>query len=224
MAGEVSLLLAASPALIGQVDTVEALIEKTALPLTTAEGCGGDSNSEVPNHTYGYGRIDAWSAFTALRHTLSLTKTAAAAAISPGELLTYTLTVDNEHFLQPATNVVLTDVLPSGTAFITATQPFNLSERTVRWYTPTLAANSSWQVELVVQVTVSPTGTIPRNTPTGQRGVDVFSGRKTAMAQPKTITNEYYGVRSDETTSNGQPVITRLLADLPFSVLLPIIR
>lgn len=62
VAGQIALLLAASPSLIGEVETIEALIERTAIPLTTSEGCGGDSIRAVPNHTFGHGRIDAWAA------------------------------------------------------------------------------------------------------------------------------------------------------------------
>ena len=34
----------------------------TALGLTTTEGCGGDSTTDIPNHTFGHGRIDAFNA------------------------------------------------------------------------------------------------------------------------------------------------------------------
>lgn len=66
VAGLVALLLAANPNLIGQVDTVEQLLQESAVPLTTMEGCGGDSSSDVPNHTFGHGRIDAFSAYLQL--------------------------------------------------------------------------------------------------------------------------------------------------------------
>jgi subtilisin family serine protease len=59
VAGLVALILDADPTLIGQVDAIEQLIRDTAVPKTTTDGCGGDSSTAVPNHTYGYGRIDA---------------------------------------------------------------------------------------------------------------------------------------------------------------------
>jgi subtilisin family serine protease len=59
VAGLVALILDADPTLIGQVDAIEQLIRDTAVPKTTTDGCGGDTSTAVPNHTFGYGRIDA---------------------------------------------------------------------------------------------------------------------------------------------------------------------
>ncbi len=62
VAGLVALVLSARPELAGDVDAVRELIERTAVHLTTAEGCGGDRIDAVPNNTYGWGRIDASAA------------------------------------------------------------------------------------------------------------------------------------------------------------------
>jgi len=62
VAGLVALLLSARPGLIGQVDEIEAIITQSALPRTTTQNCGLIPGSQVPNHTYGWGRIDAWAA------------------------------------------------------------------------------------------------------------------------------------------------------------------
>jgi subtilisin family serine protease len=59
VAGLVALLISANPALAGDVDAIEAILRETAVPRTTSQGCGGDSSTDVPNHVYGYGRIDA---------------------------------------------------------------------------------------------------------------------------------------------------------------------
>lgn len=59
VAGLVALLISANPALAGDVDGIEAILRETAVPLTTTQGCGGDSATDVPNHVFGYGRIDA---------------------------------------------------------------------------------------------------------------------------------------------------------------------
>jgi len=58
VAGAVALLLDAQPDLIGRVDEIETLIEMSAVPLTTAQGCGGDAPNAVPNNVYGHGRLD----------------------------------------------------------------------------------------------------------------------------------------------------------------------
>lgn len=66
VAGLVALLISAQPHLAGQVDTIESIIQQAAVPLTTTGGCGGDTSTSVPNHTFGYGRIDALHAYQLL--------------------------------------------------------------------------------------------------------------------------------------------------------------
>lgn len=67
IAGLVALLISVNPALSGQVQALEDAITQTALPLTTSEGCGGDGITDVPNHVFGWGRIDALAAYQAVR-------------------------------------------------------------------------------------------------------------------------------------------------------------
>jgi subtilisin family serine protease len=62
VAGLVALLISANPGLRGDVDQLEDIIEQTAVKKTTNEGCGGDTATQVPNNTYGWGRIDALAA------------------------------------------------------------------------------------------------------------------------------------------------------------------
>jgi Subtilase family len=62
VAGLVALLISTDPLLRGNVDRLEDIIEQTAVRKTTTEGCGGDSTTQVPNNTYGFGRIDALAA------------------------------------------------------------------------------------------------------------------------------------------------------------------
>jgi hypothetical protein len=61
VAGTVALVWASQPSLRGNVAATEQLIRQTAVPFTTNETCGGTA-LEVPNNTYGYGRIDALAA------------------------------------------------------------------------------------------------------------------------------------------------------------------
>ena len=63
VAGAVALLWSAFPSLRGNVDHTEFILEQTALHLTTTQGCGGDTSSQVPNNVYGYGRIDVLAAY-----------------------------------------------------------------------------------------------------------------------------------------------------------------
>jgi serine protease AprX len=61
--GAVALLWSAFPDLRGNVDATERLLEETARPLTSAQGCGGNSATAVPNNVYGYGRLDVYAAY-----------------------------------------------------------------------------------------------------------------------------------------------------------------
>ncbi|MBX7240362.1 MAG: S8 family peptidase [Bacteroidia bacterium] len=65
VAGAVALLISAKPSLAGEVDSIIYFLQTTAKPLTTDEACGGDSNTDVPNNTFGYGRIDIFEAVKA---------------------------------------------------------------------------------------------------------------------------------------------------------------
>jgi subtilisin family serine protease len=62
VAGLVALIISANPALAGDVDAIEDIIEQTAVPKPSDEGCGLDTPTQVPNNTYGWGRIDALAA------------------------------------------------------------------------------------------------------------------------------------------------------------------
>jgi subtilisin family serine protease len=62
VAGVVALLISAHPELKGQVDGIERIIEHTTVPRTNSESCGGVPGTEIPNNTYGWGRVDALAA------------------------------------------------------------------------------------------------------------------------------------------------------------------
>jgi serine protease AprX len=189
VAGLVGLLISIDPALRGQVDEVETLIEQTAVPLTTTQTCGGVPGTNIPNNTYGWGRIDALAAFQALPHLLAVHKTASAAAVMQGEPITYTLTITHTHAFTPTFNVVLTDTIPAGTLFLEATQPYSQTGEVIEWNFPSLGANESISVTLTV-------GTPP-----------TFTGM---------VANAIYGVRSEQVaTVPGSPVITMVEAYPP---------
>ena len=183
VAGLVALLISAEPALAGQVSEIEALIEHTAVPRTTTENCGGLPGSQVPNNTYGWGRINALAAFNG-RHFMTLEKTASPGIVAPGETLTYTLTIHHSHYISPTTNVVLTDTLPANTTFVAATLPYTLNGHTVKWELPSLGPGAAWNAILSVRVPVTYTG---------------------------TIVNTSYGVHSDDVAIKmGTPVLTEI--------------
>jgi len=63
VAGAVLLLWSAVPSISRAVDFTEFLLGQTAMHLTSDQGCGGDSSSQVPNNVYGHGRIDVLAAY-----------------------------------------------------------------------------------------------------------------------------------------------------------------
>ncbi len=160
VAGLVALLISANPALAGQVDALENTINLTAVPRTTSQTCGGVPGSEIPNNTYGYGRIDSWAAFNALPDTFEISKTASSPEILPGESITYTIDITYVSSGAIATYIVLTDTLPTGTTFMSATPPGFLDGDTVRWDYANMNAGETKSVELVVQALPTARGTI----------------------------------------------------------------
>lgn len=62
VAGLAALLLSARPEIAGQVDLIEEIIQNSALPLTTDQQCGDIPGNQIPNNTFGWGRIDALAA------------------------------------------------------------------------------------------------------------------------------------------------------------------
>lgn len=78
VAGLVALLISANPELAGQVETIETIIEETALPMLSDQNCGDFSGLQIPNPVYGYGRVDAFAAVQRALELVSSTQTAAA--------------------------------------------------------------------------------------------------------------------------------------------------
>ena len=63
VAGAVALLWSALPFMRGNVDYTQSLLQESALPLLSNQGCGGDSAMQIPNHVFGYGRLDVSAAY-----------------------------------------------------------------------------------------------------------------------------------------------------------------
>jgi len=61
VAGLVALLISIDPSLRGDVDALEGLIESTVVGVnvTPTQTCGGIPSTQIPNNTYGWGRVDA---------------------------------------------------------------------------------------------------------------------------------------------------------------------
>ncbi len=190
VAGLAALLISARPDLAGKPDLIETLIEQNAVHLTSNELCGGVSGQSIPNNTFGWGRIDALKTVqAALPPQLTIHKRASASVVRPGDLLTYTLTVNNTSFFTHTYAVQISDTLPEHTAFINATLPFWLIGDVIRWDFTSLGPTQGVTVSLVVQATGQPS---------------------------QTIVNQVYAARSQEAPLvSGLPVTTTIRAELP---------
>ena len=62
VAGAVALLISAAPGLAGKVDSIEHILEKTAVHITNTQTCNGTSPTTFPNNTMGFGRINILAA------------------------------------------------------------------------------------------------------------------------------------------------------------------
>jgi uncharacterized repeat protein (TIGR01451 family) len=190
--GLVALLISAYPNLRGQVDQIEYSIEQSALHIPWM-GC---SSTGVPNNAYGWGRIDALAAYRNA-HLISINKSASADWTNPGDYITYTLTITHAVGISPTTNVVLTDTLPLGTTFVSATLPYTQIGDVIRWDFPNLEPLGTRSVELVVKVDLSAFG---------------------------PITNSNYAARSDQVAFiRGLPIRTYLakVLFLPIAIKAP---
>lgn len=195
VAGLVALLISAQPALAGQVDQIEQIIKQSAVPLTTDQTCNGIPGTQVPNNTFGWGRIDAWAAVQSLEPKLEISLKPSDLTYDPGQLITYTLQVTYTHPLSPTLHVVISDVLPDDTSFITATLPYTLSGNTVVWNIPALLNPEQSQiVRLAVRV---------------------------ADTADSTIYNQGYSTSSDDIAPVSGPPVPIFLAHYGF---LPVIR
>ena len=113
---------------------------------------------------------------------LTIAKTASRSTASPGDEITYTITYGNAG-TDAATNVVIEDILPANTTFVSASTPGTESGGIVDWNIGNLAAGATGSVSLKVSVNSPLTnGTLLHNsasiasdetTPLGTPNVDV---------------------------------------------------
>jgi serine protease AprX len=146
VAGLAALIISSDPALAGNVDQIEKLISHNALPRTTSANCGDIPGSQIPNNTYGWGRIDSWKAvmnFDLQLHT-------SPSLIKPGELITYTLQI-TQRYPGQTTNVRVSDGLPLNTSFVSATQPYTILSNFIQWDISFLEYGNTRSFQLVVQ-------------------------------------------------------------------------
>ncbi len=169
VAGLIALLISARPEIAGHVDAIEMVVTRSAVPLTTSQGCGGDSSTDVPNHVFGYGRIDGPNALTQLYHSLELVKSGPASVLQGGTAA-YNLTITHFDPISETTAVVLTDSIPTGSSFVTATLPFTREGSLLRWHFPSLNAQESRDISFTITVPLTASGII--SSPPASAGSD----------------------------------------------------
>jgi subtilisin family serine protease len=74
VAGVVALLWCARPQLARDIAATKSILESTANPnvIVAAQTCGGTSSTQIPNNSFGYGRIDALAAVNGVPQTTAL--------------------------------------------------------------------------------------------------------------------------------------------------------
>ncbi len=194
VAGLAALLISSKQELQGQPAALENVINATAAPVSLSGTCTNIPADVLPNNYYGWGRIDAWAGYQALQPGLEIKITAFPAIVSPGDPLTYTLTVTNTQVSPPATGIVLTDTLPANTSFISASDSYVLNGNQVAWSLASLAGKAGASVDLVVQV---------------------------AAGNCSPVENTTYGVKSDQIpqTIFGPAVLTPVTNPFTFTLL-----
>jgi subtilisin family serine protease len=65
VSGALALIWSACPALVGNLDTTEQLLQDRAVKIAYATGCGNEGAGNIPNNAFGYGRIDVLAAVNA---------------------------------------------------------------------------------------------------------------------------------------------------------------
>lgn len=88
VSGVVALMISARPDLAGHVEDIETIIEQTADHLVTDQVCNDLTGADIPNYTYGYGRINALEAVKAAL-TWELTGTTIPTANTGSEVQLY---------------------------------------------------------------------------------------------------------------------------------------
>jgi uncharacterized repeat protein (TIGR01451 family) len=120
---------------------------------------------------------------------LSVALSAAPKPVTAGTDLTYTLTV---HTAGPgdAIDVSVSDPLPAGTSFVSASNGGTFSNGTVTWNLGTIAAGSAdTTLSLVVQVNAAQTAGLSNTATVSSTTPDPVSANNTAMASTAVITS-----------------------------------
>ncbi len=153
VAGVIAVLWSARPALVRDIAATKTLLQNTANPqvlLATPQTCGGISSTQIPNNSFGYGRIDALAAFNA------------SAGGTPTPTNTPTATPTNTPTATPTNTPTAT---PTNTPTATPTKTPTPTPTNTPTATPTNTPTATPTNTPTATPTNTPTAT-PTNTPT----------------------------------------------------------
>jgi len=183
--GVVALVLSANAALVGNPDAIEPVLTSTAVPRTSGENCGGVPGDQIPNNTYGWGRVDALSAFNA---DLALAQSDSPDPALVGIPVTYTLTVSNLG-AGPADGVIVSEGLTI-TAVVNSATPSQGSCTVLTFGANcslgTIAGGGSATIAIIA--TPGAVGTLTSNADVTSSGLDSNPGNNTAQVQTIVLT------------------------------------
>jgi subtilisin family serine protease len=109
--GVVALIISRNPGLRGQVAQIETILRNTAFPTSVTNVCG---TSGVPNNVYGWGRVDALAAVSAVQPDFTISATPTARNVCAPASTTYTINIGSvTGFNAPVTLSALN--VPAGT-------------------------------------------------------------------------------------------------------------
>ncbi|HKD16865.1 MAG TPA: S8 family serine peptidase [Thermoanaerobaculia bacterium] len=178
--GVSALAMSALPDLVGNPDGIEALLTTTALARTTNESCGGVPGNQIPNNTYGWGRVDALETITA---DIAVSQTDAPDPTLVGVPVTYTITVTS---LGPGTqpDVLVSEGLTLSATVNSATPSQGSCTLDTHGASCDLGAMASGDVATVTIVgTPTVVGTLTSNALATPKGPDPNPGNDSAQVQ-----------------------------------------
>jgi serine protease AprX len=154
VAGVVALLWSARPQLVRDIAATKTLLQSSANPtiIVAPQTCGGTLSSQIPNNTFGFGRVDVLAAVNAAGSP-SPTPTATATATS-----TATSTATASATVVPTATATATTA-PTATATATATVAPTATATATATPTATATATTAPTATATATATVAPTAT-----------------------------------------------------------------
>ena len=132
-------------------------------------------------------------------YALSISKTASASVVAPGESLTYTITVLNSGNISPDPFTII-DTLETGLEFVSSSPEANISGQILTWNVPELAYGESFVINIEVLVDASLSGdevisntanlTVSDGYELSSESADVTIGAFPDLVITKTVTEE----------------------------------